>query len=118
MTNGGFDAVCLGGYYFREAWTVLLAARSRKIPIILCTDAHSLESRRAKSKVALAIKKRIVGRIFRTAAAVITSSSEAGAFLQSLGIPSERIFMGSSVVNNTWWTDRAAHLDRAGLNEN
>lgn len=115
VTNGGFDAVCLGGYYFREAWTVLLAARSRKIPIILCTDAHSLESRRAKSKVALAIKKRIVGRIFRTAAAVITSSSEAGAFLQSLGIPSERIFMGRSVVNNTWWTDRAAHLDRAGL---
>ena len=63
VTNGGFDAVCLGGYYFREAWTVLPAARSRKIPIILCTDAHSLENRCAKSKVALAIKKRIVGRI-------------------------------------------------------
>jgi glycosyltransferase involved in cell wall biosynthesis len=115
VTNGGFDAVCLGGYYFREAWTVILAAKRMGIPVILCTDAHSLESRRAKSKVALAVKKRIVGRIFRMAAAVITSSSKAEVFLQSLGIPADRIFMGRSVVDNTWWTDRAEHVDRAAL---
>jgi glycosyltransferase involved in cell wall biosynthesis len=115
VTKGGFDAVCLGGYYFREAWTVILAARRRGIPIILCTDAHGLESRRAKSKFTLAVKKRVVGRIFRMAAAVITSSSKAAVFLQTLGIPSERIFMGRSVVDNTWWTDRAAQVDRAAL---
>jgi glycosyltransferase involved in cell wall biosynthesis len=115
VTNGEFDAVCLGGYYFREAWTVLLAAKRRGIPVILCTDAHSLESRRAKSMVALAFKKRIVGRIFRMAAAVITSSSNAGIFLQSIGVPSERIFMGRSVVDNTWWMDHAAQVDRAAI---
>jgi glycosyltransferase involved in cell wall biosynthesis len=113
VTNGRFDAVCLGGYYFREAWTVLLAAKRKRIPVILCTDAHSLESRRAKSKFALAIKKTIVGRIFRMAAAVITSSSNAEIFLTSLGVPSERIFMGRSVVDNTWWTDHTAQVDRA-----
>jgi glycosyltransferase involved in cell wall biosynthesis len=117
VTNGGFDAVCLGGYYFREAWTVLLAAKLKGIPVILCTDAHSLESRRAKSKFAVAVKKRIVGTIFRLAAAVITSSSKAGIFLQSLGVPAGRIFMGRSVVDNTWWTDRAALVDRATLRQ-
>jgi glycosyltransferase involved in cell wall biosynthesis len=117
VTNGGFDAVCLGGYYFREAWTVLLAAKRSGMPVILCTDAHSLESRRAKSKVALAVKKRIVGRIFRMAAAIITSSSKAGIFLQSIGVPSEHIFMGRSVVDNTWWRDHAAHVDRAALRQ-
>jgi glycosyltransferase involved in cell wall biosynthesis len=112
VTRGEFDAVCLGGYYFREAWTVLLAAKRKGIPVILCTDANSLESRRAKSKLALAIKKTIVGRIFRMAGAVITSSSHAAIFLQSLGVPSERIFLGRSVVDNTWWTERAASVDR------
>jgi glycosyltransferase involved in cell wall biosynthesis len=115
VTNGEFDAVCLGGYYFREAWTVLLAAKRKRIPVIVCTDAHSLESRRAKSKFTLGIKKQIVGRIFRMAAAVITSSSNAEIFLQSLGVPSERIFMGRSVVDNAWWTEHTAHLDRAAL---
>ena len=104
------------------AWEDIISARlgrsfsqpsGRRIPVILCTDAHSLESRRATSKAAIAVKKRIVARIFRMAAAVITSSSKAGLFLQSLGIPSERIFMGRSVVDNTWWTDRAAQVDRA-----
>jgi len=117
VTNGGFDAVCLGGYYFREAWTVLVAAKWSGIPIILCTDAHSLKSRRAKSRVALAVKKRIVGRIFRMAAAVITSSSKAEIFLHSLGVPTERIFMGRSVVDNTWWIERAAQVDRAALRQ-
>jgi glycosyltransferase involved in cell wall biosynthesis len=49
------------------------------------------------------------------ASAVITSSSQAGVFLDSLGVPPERIFMGRSVVDNTWWADRATHLDRAAL---
>lgn len=115
VEGGGFDAVCLGGYYFREAWTVILAAKRKGIPIILCTDAHSLESSRAKSKVAVAIKKIIVGKIFRMAAAVITSSSRAEIFLRALGVPRERIFLGGSVVDNTWWTDRARHLDRTAL---
>ena len=115
VTNGGFDAVCLGGYYFREAWTVLLAAKWTRIPVILCTDAHSLESHRVTSRAAIAVKKRIVGRIFRMASAVITSSSQAGVFLDSLGVPPERIFMGRSVVDNTWWADRATHVDRAAL---
>jgi glycosyltransferase involved in cell wall biosynthesis len=111
---GGFDAISLG-YYFPEAWMAILAAKRNGIPIILPTDAHSLESSRAKSKTVLAIKKLIVGRIFRTAAAVITSSSKAEIFLQTLGVSRERIFLGGSVVDNTWWTDRAAQTDRFAL---
>lgn len=115
VRGGGFDAVCLGGYYFPEAWTAILAAKRQGIPIIMCTDAHSLESRRAKSKVALAIKKIIVGRIFRMADVVITSSSRAEIFLRALGVTRERIFLGRYVVDNTWWTERASHLDRSAL---
>jgi glycosyltransferase involved in cell wall biosynthesis len=115
VKRGGFDAVSLGGYYFPEAWVAIVAAKRNGIPIILSTDAHSLESSRAKSKVALAIKKLIVGRIFRAAAAVITSSSKAEIFLQALGVSRERIFLGRSVVDNTWWMDRAAQTDRIAL---
>jgi glycosyltransferase involved in cell wall biosynthesis len=115
IKRGEFDAVSLGGYYFPEAWTAILAAKRSGIPIILSTDAHSLESSRAKSKLALAIKKLIVGRIFRTAAAVITSSTKAETFLLALGVSRERIFLGRSVVDNTWWKERARQTDRLAV---
>jgi glycosyltransferase involved in cell wall biosynthesis len=115
VKDGGFDAVCLGGYYFREAWEVILAAKREKIPIVLCTDAHRLESRRAKTRFALTLKKMIAGRIYRMAGAVITSSSEGSSFVQSLGVPAQRIFMGGSVVDNGWWLHYAAQVDRAAV---
>lgn len=115
IKRGGFDAVSLGGYYFPEAWMAILAAKTNRVPIILSTDAHGLESSRAKSKAALAIKKLIVGRIFRMAAAVVTSSSKAEIFLQALGVSRDRIFLGRSVVDNTWWTDHARQTDRLAV---
>lgn len=115
VRNGKFDAVYIGGYYFREAWTAMLAAKLSGVPIILCTDSHSLESRRANSKLTKAVKKMIVGRIFRMAAAVNTSSSGAKRYLKSLGVPDERIFLGRSIVDNSWWTERAAQVDRAAV---
>jgi len=115
VKDGGFDAVCLGGYYFSEAWEVILAAKREKIPIVLCTDAHGLESRRAKTRFALTLKKMIAGRIYRAADAVITSSSEGSAFVHALGVSARRIFMGGSVVDNGWWLQYAAQVDRAAV---
>jgi len=115
VRGGGFDAIYVGGYYFPEAWLTLLAAKRMGIPFILSTDVHSLESRRARSPISRAIKKIIVGRIFRMAGAVNTGSSGATAYVQSLGVPADRIILARNTVDNAWWAARAAEVDRIAI---
>ena len=115
VLDGGFDAIYVGGYYFPEAWRVLLAAKRLGIPYILSTDVHALESRRARNAFSRAIKKAIVGRIFRMAGAVSTGSTGATAYVQSLGVPADRIILGRNTVDNDWWATRAAAVDQAAI---
>jgi glycosyltransferase involved in cell wall biosynthesis len=115
VRDGAFDAIYVGGYYFPEAWRVLLAAKRAAIPYILSTDVHTLESRRARNPLTRTIKKAIVGRIFRMAGAVSTGSSGATAYVQSLGVPADRIILGRNTVDNSWWTARAAEVDRIAI---
>jgi glycosyltransferase involved in cell wall biosynthesis len=115
VRGGNFDAMYVGGYYFREAWTAMLAAKLTGVPILLSTDMHQLKSLRIESKFMLALKKRVVGHIFRAAGAVNTGSSGATAYVKSLGVPDERIFLSGNVVDNDWWNDRAARADRAAV---
>jgi glycosyltransferase involved in cell wall biosynthesis len=115
VRDGGFDAVYVSGYYFREAWMVMLAARYSHIPLILATDVHSLDSRRVQSAFTRAVKKVIVKRIFRMAGAVQTGSSGASAYVRSLGVPAERILLGGNIVDNVWWSAQAASVDRAAV---
>ncbi len=118
IRDGEFDAIYVGGYYFREAWLALLAAWRLGIPFILSTDVHSLESRRARSPISRAIKKTVVGRIFRSAGAVNTGSSGATAYVQSLGVPASRIILARNTVDNAWWFARAGEVDRAAIRRN
>ncbi|MGA8072705.1 MAG: glycosyltransferase family 4 protein [Candidatus Acidiferrales bacterium] len=115
VRDGGFDAIYVGGYYFPEAWRALLAAKRLGIPYILSTDVHALESRRARNSFSRAIKKAIVGRIFRMAGAVSTGSTGATAYVQSLGVPADRIVLGRNTVDNSWWATRAAEVDRGAI---
>ncbi len=117
VRDGKFDAVYVGGYYFREAWTAILAARRAGIPFIISTDVHALKSRLARSRVSQALKRWIVGRIFRMAGSVMTGSSGASAYVASLGVPDDRIRLGANTVDNRWWRERAARADRAKVRE-
>ena len=112
VRDGNFDAIYVGGYYFPEAWRVLLTAKRLGIPYVLSTDVHMLESRRARNPITRAIKKAIVCRIFRMAGAVSTGSTGATAYIQSLGVPADRIILGGNIVDNGWWEARASEVDR------
>jgi glycosyltransferase involved in cell wall biosynthesis len=112
VRHGNFDAVYVGGYYFREAWTVILAATLSGIPLILSTDVHELRSRLARSTFTQAVKRVIVSQIFQMAGAVIAGSSGTVEYLKSLGVPKNRIFLGGNTVDNEWWTERSEQVDR------
>lgn len=110
---GNFDAVYVGGYYFKDAWVAMLAAKRARVPLLFSTDAHSLESWKVKSKLRQSLKKVALRRIYGMARMVMAGSSGTVAFLKSLGVPEERILLARNVVDNAWWTNQAEQADRA-----
>lgn len=110
--TGDFDAVYAGGYYFRDTWRAFFAARRHAVPLLLSTDAHSLDSWRVQSPLRHAMKKLLLRRIYRHAARVLAGSSGTVAFLESLGVPREHILLAGNVVDNTWWTAESSRANR------
>lgn len=117
LRTGNFDAVYLGGYYFRDAWRAFFAARRHGIPLLLSTDAHSLDSWRVQSPLRRAAKKLLLRQIYHRAARVLAGSSGTVAFLESLEVPRERILLAGNVVDNDWWTSGASRVDRHSVRQ-
>jgi glycosyltransferase involved in cell wall biosynthesis len=115
VREGEFDAVVLyTGYRYASFWIGLAAAKTRGKPVLFGTDASSLRPRAGGSWKVYA-KQWLWPRLFRWADAVIVPSSGGVALMRSLGIPSDRVALTPFVVNNDWWKEQAAHLDRGAV---
>ena len=112
IRDGHFDAVLICGYYFASAWIALVAAKCYGTPILFVSDSHSLRSWRAQSSWKLRMKKTLLRRIFSLADGVVVSSSGGVEYLKSLGFPGERVVLAPTAVDNNWWTEQAAKVDR------
>jgi glycosyltransferase involved in cell wall biosynthesis len=108
-----FDAVILPGYFYCTAWIAIAAAKWSGTPILFVTDSHSLRSWRTQTARKLRFKKWLVRRIFSLARGVFVSSTGGVEYVKSLGFPSERIFLLPTAVDNDWWTQQAAAVDRS-----
>jgi glycosyltransferase involved in cell wall biosynthesis len=107
-----FDAAILPGYFYCTAWIAIAAAKWNGTPILFVTDSHSLRSWRTQSPWKLRFKKWLVRRILSLGSAILVSSSGGVEYLKSLGLSSDRIFLVPSAVDNDWWTEHAAKVDR------
>ncbi len=110
-----FDAVLICGYYFASAWIALVAAKCYGTPILFVSDSHSLRSWRAQSSWKLQIKKILLRWIFSLADGVVVSSSGGVEYVKSLGFPGERVVLAPTAVDNHWWTEQAAKVDRSAV---
>ena len=110
-----FDAVAVfTGYMCATFWVAFLAAKVFGTPLIYGTDATTLnpvDGRTWKAKA----KKCFWPWLFQRADAVIAPSSGTAALIASLGIPGDRIRLMPYVVDNDWWIERAALVDRAAV---
>jgi glycosyltransferase involved in cell wall biosynthesis len=106
-----FDAVILPGYFYFTAWIAIAAAKWSGTPILFVTDSHSLRSWRAQSPWKLRLKKRLVRRILSLASGILVSSSGGEEYVRSMGV-SSRVFLLPSAVDNDWWSEHAAKVDR------
>jgi glycosyltransferase involved in cell wall biosynthesis len=112
IREGHFDAVLICGYYFASAWIALAAAKYFGTPTLFVSDSHSLRSWRTQSPWKLRIKKILLRRIFSLVDGVVVSSSGGVDYLKALGFPGERVFLAPTAVDNNWWSEQAAKVDR------
>ncbi|MDX2097119.1 MAG: glycosyltransferase [Leptolyngbyaceae cyanobacterium bins.59] len=107
-----WDAIVIyTGYAYASFWLALLAVKLNRIPVIFNTDATSLAARSGPSWKER-VKAWVLPRIFELADVAIGGSAAGKEFLLSLGLPLERVAVTPFVVDNDWWTNQIAQVNR------
>ena len=115
IRDGHFDAVLVSGYFYASAWISIAAAKWYGIPLLFITDSHSLHSWPVQSKLKRRIKKVLVRTIFSLGEALLALSSGGVEHLRALGFSIDRIVLAPYVVDNSWWSEQAAKVDRNAM---
>jgi glycosyltransferase involved in cell wall biosynthesis len=112
IREGKYDAVlCFTGYVCATFWIALLAAKLSSAAFLFGTDATTLAPRDSRAwKVSL--KKILWPRLFGLADQVIVPSSGSRELMFSLGLSPERVTLTPYCVDNDWWTQQSAAIDR------
>jgi glycosyltransferase involved in cell wall biosynthesis len=112
IRDGDFDVVLVSGYFYASAWISIAAAKWYGVPLLFITDSHSLHSWAAKSKWKVGLKRILVRGIFSLGNAVLALSSGGVEYLRALGYSDDRIVLAPYVVDNAWWCEQAAKINR------
>lgn len=112
-----FDAVAVfTGYMCATFWIALVAAKTAGVPLLFGADTTTLRPRDSRNWKA-PVKRHLWPRLFRLADVVIVPSSGTAALMRSLNIPEERIKLTPYVVDNRWWLEKAAAVNRAAVRQ-
>ncbi|MGC1415913.1 MAG: glycosyltransferase [Candidatus Acidiferrum sp.] len=115
IRDGNYDAVlCFVGYIRASFWIACFAARSVNTAFLFGTDANTLSPRDGRTWK-IAVKKLLWPLLFRLADQVIVPSSGARELMASLGMPGERVTLTPYSVDNEWWMQESAKVDRAAV---
>jgi glycosyltransferase involved in cell wall biosynthesis len=106
--------VLFTGYLCATFWIALAAAKWNRVPVLFGTDAHELASRDHKGWN-LWVKRGLWPRLFGLADVVLAPSSGTVALMRSLGIPDDRIGLTPYCVDNDWWIEQSAKVDRRAV---
>jgi len=115
ICDGNYDAVlCFVGYVRASFWIAHRAAKSSGAPFLFGTDTNTLAPRDGRMWKST-VKKILWPRLFRLADQVIVPSSGARDLILSLGLPGDRITLTPYSVDNDWWMQRSAAVDRSAV---
>ncbi|WP_448562187.1 glycosyltransferase [Trichothermofontia sp.] len=109
-----YDAIVIfTGYIYLSFWITLLAAKLCKVPIMFGTDSHVITPKPGSLK--FYIKRWIWSHLFRLADIVIVSSTGGLSMMKSLGLAESRIALTPFAVDNRFWLEKSAQVDRKGV---
>jgi glycosyltransferase involved in cell wall biosynthesis len=106
------DCCVVFGHAYISFWLAIMTSKIFRKPLILTTDATSLESA-SGGNWKVSIKRRYYSYLYkRVADLVLVPSSAAKTFLMSLGIAESRIYITPYVVDNEYIKGVAKRTDR------
>src|SRR5258707_259810 len=115
IRKGQFDAlVCFVSYRRATFCISFLAAKATRAAFLFGADTITLaplDGRMWKRP----IKRFTWPLLFRLADQVIVPSSGTRELMLSLGIPEERVTLTPNIVENDWWIEQSASVDRAAV---
>jgi glycosyltransferase involved in cell wall biosynthesis len=115
IREGNYDALlCFVGYVRATFWITCRAAKSSRTAFLFGTDTNTLAPRDGRGWKST-VKKILWPRLFRLADQVIVPSSGARDLMVSLGLPAERVTLTPYSVDNDWWMQQSAAVDRAAV---
>jgi len=115
IREGHFDAIlCFTGYLRATFWIAYMAAKFSGSAFLFGTDATTLTPQDGQ------LWKRRVKRVlwpllFRLADQVIVPSTGSVELMRTLGLPDERVTLTPYAVDNEWWLEQSARVDRAAV---
>lgn len=115
IRNGRFDAVlCYVGYVRLSFWIAYFAAWRSGTAFLFGTDSTTLTPRDGRSWK-IGVKKLLWPLLFRLADQVIVPASGTHDLIASLGIADDHITLTPYTVDNDWWMQRSAQVDRQAV---
>ncbi len=114
IRRGAYDCCIVYGYGYASCWMAMAAARWVGTPLVLTTDATTLESV-SGSRWRLLCKRMLLPWIYRSADLVMAPSTATVRFLVGLGVPSSRVVCTPYVVDNDNIRRIADATDRAAI---
>jgi glycosyltransferase involved in cell wall biosynthesis len=117
IRSGAFDAVWSNlGYVQSSFWISYFAARSCGAVFLFGCDQGSLQSRTG-SRWRVHIKRLIWPLLYGLPDQITASSTRAKGLLQTLGVPETRISLTLLCVDNQWWVQEAAKVNRRAVRQ-
>lgn len=95
------DIIFINGYSTIDAWVLVLWCKFKHIPAILMSESQKTDSLRRSRKEA------IKTRIIMAYSAALCGGSRQKRYLETLGMPAERIFLGYDAIDNMFFQDQA-----------
>jgi len=90
LRDGNFDAVWIHGWGYRAHWQVIRAARRLGLPYLVRAETH--DGTRSVNRWRAIVRKLLVGRGLRSAAACLYVGKRNREFYRSMGVAEDRLF--------------------------
>lgn len=97
VRSGRYDAVWLHGYNYAASVLAFIAARSKRIPVLMRGETHIALSRPGWKR---ALRDRLLSIAYRFVDAFLAIGTSNRAYYRSLGVPASRIFEVPYTVDN------------------
>jgi len=117
IRQGNYEAVlCLVGYVRATFWIACLGAKISNTAFLFGTDATTLAPRDSRAWKS-ALKRILWPQLFSLADQVIVPSSGSRDLMLLLGLSGDCVTLTPYSVDNDWWMQRSAAVDRSAVRE-